>query len=95
MDVDILKPNTGFLTVERPSAPNSNTHSKSTSERHISSGSATPDTPQTPEDERKRLGYAEPVSEGEEDERMDVGPARDEGRRMELLKVQNGVLGCL
>lgn len=87
MDVDILKPNTGFLTVERPSGPstsNSASHSKTASERHVSSGSA---TPETPDDERARIQsrrYAEPVSEGEEDEDMDMAPARDEGKRMGL-----------
>lgn len=83
MDVDILKPNTGFLTVERPSAsasaaastPNSASHSKT-----VSSGSATPETP----DSEHARRYAEPVSEGEEDEDMDMAPARDEGKRMGL-----------
>ncbi|KAH7884395.1 SPX-domain-containing protein [Phlebopus sp. FC_14] len=68
MDTDILKPNTGYLTVERP-IPSST--SKSTPEQ--SSGDMTPS--QT---------YAEPVSEGEEDEAMDLTPARDEDIRTGL-----------
>ncbi|KIJ66914.1 hypothetical protein HYDPIDRAFT_186511 [Hydnomerulius pinastri MD-312] len=69
MDTDILKPNTGYLTVERPIASAS---SKSTPE-HQSSGAMTPSHT-----------YAEPVSEGEEDEEMDLTPARDEDRRTGL-----------
>lgn len=69
MDTDILKPNTGYLTIiERP-APSS---SKGTSDRQTSSGPGSPS------------GYAEPVSEGEEDEEMDLAPARDEDKRTGL-----------
>ncbi|KAI0072756.1 SPX-domain-containing protein [Panus rudis PR-1116 ss-1] len=70
MDVDILKPDTGVLSIERPL----HTPSKgsSTSERPGSSGLATPDFAREP--------YAEPVSEGEDDEEMNVGPARDESK---------------
>ncbi|TFK70314.1 SPX-domain-containing protein [Pluteus cervinus] len=70
METDILKPDTGYLTViERP------THSafKSGSERPSPSTSSSIDT--TP--------YAEPVSEGEEDD-MELTPARDEGKRTGL-----------
>ncbi|KAG1743956.1 SPX-domain-containing protein [Suillus paluster] len=63
MDTDILKPNTGYLTVERPA--------KSTPEQQ--SGVLSP-----------VHSYVEPVSEGEEDEEMDLAPARDEFRRMGL-----------
>lgn len=64
MDTDILKPNTGYLTVERPS--------KTTSELP-SPGSIEP-----------AHSYIEPVSEGEEDEEMDLAPAKDEDRRTGL-----------
>lgn len=65
MDTDILKPDTGSLTIERPLQ----TSSKGTSELSTgreSSGDATP--------EHGRVVYAEPVSEGEEDEDMDMAP---------------------
>ncbi|OAX37001.1 SPX-domain-containing protein [Rhizopogon vinicolor AM-OR11-026] len=64
MDTDILKPNTGYLTVERPS--------KTTSELH------------SPGDLSPAHSYVEPVSEGEEDEEMDLAPAKDEDRRTGL-----------
>lgn len=66
VDIDILKPNTGYMTVERPVS------SKGTPEGQ-SSGTMTP--PQV---------YPEPVSEGEEDEAMDLAPAKDEDRRTGL-----------
>lgn len=75
MDTDILKPDTGSLTIERPLQ----TSSKGTSELSTgreSSGDATP--------EHGRVVYAEPVSEGEEDEDMDMAPARDEHKRTGL-----------
>lgn len=67
MDTDILKPDTGYLTViERPSASSPNR--------------ASPDL-RTPSDS---VSYTEPVSEGEEDEDMDLAPARDEHKRTGL-----------
>lgn len=75
MDTDILKPDTGSLTIERPLQ----TSSKGTSELSTgreSSGDATP--------EHGRVVYVEPVSEGEEDEDMDMAPARDEHKRTGL-----------
>ncbi|THH15785.1 hypothetical protein EW146_g4745 [Bondarzewia mesenterica] len=78
MDVDILKPSTGFATVERPQ----HISSKSTSERmgNGSSGITTPDT--------DKAAYVEPVSEGEEDEGIALEPAKDEGKRMGLTGQQ-------
>lgn len=73
MDTDILKPNTGYLSIERPSQANS----KGTSERQ-SSGNLTPDA------DLSATQYTEPVSDGEEDEEMDIGPAKDEGARTGL-----------
>ncbi|KAI0046592.1 SPX-domain-containing protein [Auriscalpium vulgare] len=70
MDVDIIKPNTGFMTVERPQGTYS---SKNSSDKHGSSGIPTPD--------HERAAYVEPQSEGEEDEEMDLAPAKDEGKR--------------
>jgi len=64
VDIDILKPNTGYLTVERPS--------KITSEQ------------QSPGGFSPTHSYVEPVSEGEEDEEMDLAPAKDEDRRTGL-----------
>jgi len=70
VDTDILKPDTGSVPFERRSAPSSRFHSA-----EGSSGGQTPD--------RRNSGqeYTEPVSEGEEDEEMDLAPARDERQR--------------
>ncbi|KAI1797010.1 SPX-domain-containing protein [Ganoderma leucocontextum] len=73
MDVDILKPDTGVVTIERPMQSSS----KGTSSR--TSGQTTPE----------RMHYTEPVSEGEdEDEGMDFAPARDEDKRTGLSNQQ-------
>jgi len=73
VDTDILKPNTGYVSVERPSQVSS---SKGSSEPPTT-GVITPDNEQpTP--------YIEPVSEDEEEEVMDIGPARDEEKRTGL-----------
>ncbi|KAH9995669.1 SPX-domain-containing protein [Russula compacta] len=72
MDVDITKPNTGFTSVSRPR-----------SQRTRSSGAPTPDGA-----DAESATYAEPVSEGEGDEHMDVAPARDEGARIGLADGQ-------
>ncbi|KAH9003194.1 SPX-domain-containing protein [Lactarius hatsudake] len=61
LDVDITKPNTGFMTRRSSGAP----------------------TPDATDAERT---YAEPLSEGEGDEEMDLAPARDEGARIGLAK---------
>jgi hypothetical protein len=70
VDADILKPDTGSVPFERISAPPSKLAST-----EGSSGVQTPD--------RRSSGhqYTEPVSEGEEDEEMDLTPARDERQR--------------
>ena len=70
MDTDILKPDTGSVPFERKSVPPSRLHSA-----EGSSGVQTPN--------RRNSGqqYTEPVSEGEEDEEMDVAPAKDERQR--------------
>ena len=75
VDVDITKPDTGFMTVERP-------HSQRTPSEIRSSGAPTPDA--TDGDRT----YAEPLSEGEGDEDMDLAPARDEGARIGLGSAQ-------
>lgn len=69
MDTDILKPNMGYLTVERPT--------KNTPD--LQSGLLSPLSPDSPVP-----SYVEPVSEGEDDEEMDLAPARDEDRRTGL-----------
>ncbi|PSR83226.1 hypothetical protein PHLCEN_2v5788 [Hermanssonia centrifuga] len=76
MDVDILKPDTGALQIERPLQ--SSSRGTSSSERQESSGVV------TPEMGIESRHYTEPVSEGEEDEEMDLAPARDEGARIGL-----------
>ncbi|KZT73075.1 SPX-domain-containing protein [Daedalea quercina L-15889] len=76
MDTDILKPDTGALTIERPMQSSS---SKGTSE--LSAGRKSSGV-MTPEDMHPM--YTEPVSEGEEDEAMDLAPARDEHKRTGL-----------
>lgn len=70
VDVDILKPDTGYLSViERPST----IVSKDTS-RQSSSGSHSPST----------HSYTEPLSEGEEDDDADLSVAKDEDKRTGL-----------
>jgi hypothetical protein len=70
VDTDILKPDTGSIPFERPSQLSSILTSA-----EGSSGSHTPPGPQ---------GYTEPISEGEEDEEMDLTPAKDEHKRTGL-----------
>ncbi|KAF9648672.1 SPX-domain-containing protein [Thelephora ganbajun] len=70
MDADILKPDTGSVPFERKSAPPSRFHSADGS-----SGLQTPDRRSSSHQ------YTEPVSEGEEDEEMDLAPAKDERQR--------------
>ncbi|KAG2351969.1 SPX-domain-containing protein [Suillus spraguei] len=72
MEIDILKPNTGYLTVERPT--------KNTPD--LQSGLLSPLSPDS--SGSPVHSYIEPVSEGEEDEEMDLAPARDEDRRTGL-----------
>ncbi|KAF9467991.1 VTC domain-containing protein [Collybia nuda] len=74
MDTDILKPDTGYLTIiERPAASTSGS-SRGTTEHHAgSSGSHSPIAE----------SYVEPVSEGEEDEILNT-PAKDEDKRTGL-----------
>jgi len=68
VDTDILKPDTGYLSViERPSG------SSPRASTTVSSGETSP-----------KDKYTEPVSEGEEDEDMDLAPARDEDKRTGL-----------
>ncbi|KAI0264371.1 SPX-domain-containing protein [Gloeopeniophorella convolvens] len=76
MDVDITKPNTGFMTVARPSA----IHTPRTPSDRRSSSAATP--------EAEHTAYIEPLSEGEDDEVLDMAPARDEGARTGLAGAQ-------
>ena len=67
MDVDILKPDTGALQIERPLHASSKGTSASGRQGSSSSGLETPEL-------GTRMPYAEPVSEGEEDEEMDLAP---------------------
>jgi hypothetical protein len=68
--MDILKPDTGSVPFERKSGPPSRLASV-----EGSSGL------QTPEVRNGGNQYTEPVSEGEEDEEMDLAPAKDERQR--------------
>ncbi len=71
MATDILKPDTGYLSViERPTAQSSY---RGTPERIPSTGTQSP-----------QGIYAEPVSEGEEDDNDQLLPAKDERKRMGL-----------
>jgi len=78
VDTDILKPDTGYLTIiERPlhigsTAGSSTKHSS----EEPTSGSRTP----LDEDENGLGSYHEPVSEGEEDDDRDLAPAKDEDK---------------
>lgn len=80
VDIDILKPDTGIMTIERPSHSNSATESP---EMH------TPD-PEHDHGSIRREVYAEPVSEGEDDddEENALVPALDEGKRTGLTGVE-------
>ena len=70
VDTDILKPDTGSVPFERISAPHSRLASTEGSSGHP-----------TPERRNSDHRYTEPVSEGEEDEEMDLAPAKDERQR--------------
>ncbi|KAF9065092.1 VTC domain-containing protein [Rhodocollybia butyracea] len=77
MDTNILKPDTGYLTViERPG------HSKSPSVQGSSSGSG----PASRELSKEK--YSEPLSEDEDDADMLRNPARDEDKRTGLTETQ-------
>ena len=75
MDIDILKPDTGYLSIERPSTIGSSSDRQS-------SGLGTPDPDINPN------AYTEPVSDGEEDEDMDIVPAKNESRRTGLNETE-------
>ncbi|KAJ7227406.1 VTC domain-containing protein [Mycena pura] len=77
MDVDILKPDTGYLhVIERPvHTPSASTSST----KHSTGGSGTPAT-----DDGTTPAFSEPVSEGEDDDDEGREPARDEDKRTGL-----------
>ncbi|EPQ54223.1 SPX-domain-containing protein [Gloeophyllum trabeum ATCC 11539] len=77
MDMDITKPVTSAVGIERPAHFSSSKGSSA----HSSSGIATPDP-----DVQRRV-YTEPVSEGE-DEEFDMAPAKDEDKRTGLTNAQ-------
>ncbi|KAG6862512.1 hypothetical protein C0995_000060 [Termitomyces sp. Mi166 len=75
MDTDILKPDTGYLTViERPGTSTA-TPSRTPTEHHSSPSTSTPDN--------ASVTYVEPVSEGEDEDEMNM-PAKDEDKRTGL-----------
>ncbi|KAF7374657.1 SPX domain-containing protein [Mycena sanguinolenta] len=99
MDIDILKPDTGYLSIiERPShfstAAGSSTKNSSATgstkhSSHPTSGSHTPDD----EDAISPQPYHEPESEGEEDDDRDLYPAKDEDKwaRLSGKEVQEAI----
>ncbi|KIP04473.1 hypothetical protein PHLGIDRAFT_31341 [Phlebiopsis gigantea 11061_1 CR5-6] len=78
MDVDILKPDTGALQIERPLHSTSRT-SGSERQGSGSSGILTPEHPSQ--------AYVEPMSEGEEDEELDLTPVRIEDNKSRALSI--------
>ncbi|XP_006459065.1 hypothetical protein AGABI2DRAFT_200998 [Agaricus bisporus var. bisporus H97] len=69
MDVDILKPDTGYLSViERPNTSSKGSMSPSSTSLHSIGYEY----------------YSEPVSEGDEDEEMNFAPSKNEGQRTGL-----------
>jgi hypothetical protein len=74
VDTDILKPNTGYLPTERPAS-------------HTTSPYTSTDTSSSPSEDRPSP-YAEPLSEDEDDEEMNVHPAKDESKRTGLTGLQ-------
>lgn len=73
MDVDILQPATSYI---QTIIERPSHHASASSSKSVSSGVRTPEK------------YAEPVSEGEEDENMDLAPAKDEDKRTGLTGIQ-------
>ncbi|KAJ7170911.1 VTC domain-containing protein [Mycena crocata] len=81
MDTDILKPDTGYLTIiERPSniASGSGFGSGGSSTKHSSEPRASGSG--TPFDDEENGSYHEPVSEDEDDDDRDLAPAKDEDK---------------
>ncbi|KAJ7707439.1 VTC domain-containing protein [Mycena rosella] len=79
MDTDILKPDTGYLTIiERPSHIVSPSGSSTTkySPEYPTSGERSP----VDDDDNTQSSYHEPVSEGEDDDDRDLAPAKDEDK---------------
>lgn len=88
MDVDILKPDMGYLSViERPSATLSNPPTKG-----HTPATTTPPSRRTLSPPASRgsspalasVAYSEPLSEGEEDDDAEYHPAKNEGQRTGL-----------
>ncbi|KAF8340303.1 SPX-domain-containing protein [Cantharellus anzutake] len=80
MDTDIRKPDRGAMLIERPQS----SHTPTTS-----SQSPQLETPAAADQDEPVFGsYTEPVSEGEEDENMDLAVPLDEARRMQLPDAQ-------
>lgn len=78
MDTDIRKPDKGAMHIDRP-------HSTSQPSSLSPTNSTQSPTLPSPGGEEPLFGsYTEPVSEGEEDENMDVAPAKDEATHIKL-----------
>ncbi|KIM40024.1 hypothetical protein M413DRAFT_446916 [Hebeloma cylindrosporum] len=85
MDVDILKPDTGYLSViERPSTFGLSSSTRGSTETPSSQGTHSPASISESTDSRTEPVYTEPLSEGEEDDDEGFAPARDEGKRTGL-----------
>jgi hypothetical protein len=81
VDVDILKPDMGYLSViERPSAGLSNPVTTSSSSRQTLS----PPPSRGSSLALVSTAYFEPLSEGEDDDDVEFSPAKDEGKRTGL-----------
>jgi hypothetical protein len=88
VDVDILKPDMGYLSViERPSAVLSNPTTKGHSLATTPSSSRRTLSPPASRGSSPALAvtaYSEPLSEGEDDDDVEYHPAKDEGQRTGL-----------
>ena len=88
MDVDILKPDMGYLSVmERPSAGLSNPTTKGHTPATTPSSSRRTLSPPASRGSSPALAvtaYSEPLSEGEDDDDVEYLPAKDEGKRTGL-----------
>lgn len=89
VDVDILKPDMGYLSViERPPAASSNLTTKSHCLTTTTTTSSSRETLSPASHDSSpaldAIVYSEPLSEGEDDDDVEYHPAKDEGKRTGL-----------
>jgi len=83
--VDILKPDTGYLSViERPSGFGLTSSTRGSTEAPSSRQTQSPPSLSGSTDSLEQPVYTEPLSEGEDDDDEGLAPARDEGKRTGL-----------